>query len=177
MSPRTWRIVASATTVWAAPRIAKSKRRSRMAMVAAPESGTAARIQTGTRGAPLSISWTALLDGPNSEMEPARGAAFNRWGGDIAKECPMSEAKTTTDHKLIRQWAEERGAKPTSVEGTGSKKEPGVLRLDFEPKDDARQEISWADFFGKFEKEKLAFLYQDRTADGSVSRFHKFVQR
>jgi hypothetical protein len=109
--------------------------------------------------------------------EPARGAAFNRWGGDIAKESPMSEAKTTTDHKLIRQWAEERGAKPTSVEGTGSKKEPGVLRLDFEPKDDELQEISWADFFGKFEKEKLAFLYQDRMADGSVSRFHKFVQR
>ena len=44
-------------------------------------------------------------------------------------------------------------------------------------KDDELQEISWADFFGKFEKEKLAFLYQDRTADGSVSRFHKFVQR
>src|SRR3954468_2712382 len=176
MSPRTWWIVASATTVWAARRIAKSKRRSRM--VAAPESGTAARIQTGTRGAPLSIWWTALPDGPSSEMaEPARGAAFNRWGGDIAKECPMSEAKTTTDHKLIRQWAEERGAKPTSVEGTGSKKEPGVLRLDFEPKDDELKEISWADFFGKFEKEKLAFLYQDRTADGSVSRFHKFVQR
>jgi hypothetical protein len=38
-------------------------------------------------------------------------------------------------------------------------------------------EVSWDDFFQKFEKEKLAFLYQDKTKDGSVSRFHKFVQR
>ena len=89
----------------------------------------------------------------------------------------MSEAKTTTDHNLIRQWAEERGGKPTSVEGTGDKKEAGVLRLDFAPKDKELNEISWADFFSKFEKEKLAFLYQDRTTDGSISRFHKFVQR
>jgi hypothetical protein len=89
----------------------------------------------------------------------------------------MSEAKTTTDHNLIRKWAEERGAKPATVEGTGSENEAGVLRLDFVPKDKDLKEISWAYFFNKFEKEKLAFLYQDRTADGSISRFHKFVQR
>jgi hypothetical protein len=89
----------------------------------------------------------------------------------------MSEAKTTTDHNAIRKWAEERGAKPTSVAGTGKKDEVGVLRLDFDPKDKELNEISWADFFEKFEKEKLAFLHQDKTADGSVSRFHKFIQR
>ena len=89
----------------------------------------------------------------------------------------MSEAKTTTDHNTIRKWAEARGGKPASVGGTRKKGEPGVLRLDFEPTDKELNEISWADFFDKFEKEKLAFLYQDRTADGSVSRFHKFVQR
>ena len=89
----------------------------------------------------------------------------------------MSDAKTTTDHNMIRRWAEERGAKPTTVDGTGSKDEPGILRFDFAPKDAKLDEISWAEFFGKFEKEKLALLYQDTTADGSVSRFHKFVQR
>ena len=46
----------------------------------------------------------------------------------------MSEAKTTTDHNLIRKWAESRGAKPASVQGTGKKDEPGILRLDFDPK-------------------------------------------
>jgi hypothetical protein len=89
----------------------------------------------------------------------------------------MSEAKTTTDHNAIRKWAEERDAKPTSVAGTGKKDEVGVLRLDFDPKDKELNEISWADFFEKFEKENLAFLHQDKTADGSVSRFHKFIQR
>jgi hypothetical protein len=89
----------------------------------------------------------------------------------------MSAEKTTTDHKEIRHWIEERGGVPTAVEGTGKGRKPGVLRVDFDPKDSELKEVSWDDFFRKFEKEKLAFLYQDKTKDGSVSRFHKFVQR
>jgi hypothetical protein len=64
-----------------------------------------------------------------------------------------------------------------SVVGTGSKAEPGIVRFDFEPKDEDLSKISWDDFFEKFEKEKLAFLYQEETADGAESRFHKFVRR
>jgi len=89
----------------------------------------------------------------------------------------MSEAETTTDHKQIRKWAEERDARPASVGGTGNKGEAGILRLDFGPKEDKLDEISWDEFFEKFEQEKLAFLHQDKTADGHVSRFHKFVRR
>jgi hypothetical protein len=93
----------------------------------------------------------------------------------------MSEGKTTTDHDEIRQWAEERGGVPATVKGTaGSSKksdEAGILRLDFEPRDEALEEIRWEEFFEKFDKEKLAFLYQEETADGSTSRFHKFVNR
>jgi hypothetical protein len=90
----------------------------------------------------------------------------------------MSEAKTTTDHKEIRRWAESRGAVPASVEGTERGKEAaGLLRLDFEPQDEKLEEVSWDDFFDKFDKAKLAFLYQDKTADGKMSRFHKFVSR
>jgi len=89
----------------------------------------------------------------------------------------MSEAKTTTDHKKIRQWAEARDARPATVSGTGKKGEAGILRLDFGPKEDKLDEISWDEFFEKFEQEKLAFLHQDKTADGQISRFHKFVQR
>jgi hypothetical protein len=100
-----------------------------------------------------------------------------KWKDGQAGVLAMSEAKTTTDHGTIRKWAESRGAKPASVEGTGKKDEPGILRLDFEPKDRGLDEIPWDDFFDKFDKEKLAFLYQDKTADGSVSRFHKFVHR
>ena len=89
----------------------------------------------------------------------------------------MPEANVTTDHKLIREWAEERGGRPSSVAGTGCKDEPGILRLDFGPKDEGLDKVSWDDFFDKFDKEKLAFLYQEETEDGSVSRFHKFVSR
>jgi hypothetical protein len=89
----------------------------------------------------------------------------------------MSDAKVTTDHQTIRRWAEARGGQPASVEGTGKKDDPGVLRLDFEPKDKGLSSISWEEFFDKFDSAQLAFLYQEKTADGAMSRFHKFVDR
>lgn len=89
----------------------------------------------------------------------------------------MAEGNVTTEHGKIRKWAEERGGNPATVKGTGRRDEPGVLRLDFEPKDADLEPISWDEFFKKFEAEKLAFLYQDRTADGAISRFHKFINR
>jgi hypothetical protein len=89
----------------------------------------------------------------------------------------MSEAKTTTSHDDIRRWAQERGGVPTSVSGTGGDSDPGILRLDFEPKDEGLGHIGWDEFFEKFEEKRLGFLYQDRTEDGSMSRFHKFIDR
>jgi hypothetical protein len=35
-----------------------------------------------------------------------------------------------TDHEEIRNWAEERGATPASVKGTGEDGEVGMIRLD-----------------------------------------------
>jgi uncharacterized membrane protein YdjX (TVP38/TMEM64 family) len=95
------------------------------------------------------------------------------YDGDL----PMSDAKTTTDHEEIRAWAEKRGGSPASVRDTGGRDAPGVLRLDFDPADEDLEPISWDEFFQKFDDEKLAFLFQDRTADGSLSRFHKFINR
>jgi hypothetical protein len=89
----------------------------------------------------------------------------------------MAQSNVTTDHKTIRKWAEERGGHPATVAGTGSKDEPGILRIDFEPKDEKLEWISWDEFFKKFDHEKLAFLYQDKTEDGSTSRFQKFISR
>jgi hypothetical protein len=87
----------------------------------------------------------------------------------------MSEAKLTTDHEEIRRWAESRDGRPATVKATMSGGEPGILRIDFDPPDESLEPISWEKFFDKFDREKLAFLYQDRTADGKISRFHKFV--
>jgi hypothetical protein len=90
----------------------------------------------------------------------------------------MAQALTTTDHDLIRRWAERRGGRPASVRGTEQNEQAGVLRLDFEPRDEPGLElISWDEFFNKFDEEKLAFLYQEETSSGSLSRFHKFIDR
>jgi len=89
----------------------------------------------------------------------------------------MSRAHATTDHNRIRQWAESRGGHPATVKRTEHGKEAGILRLDFDPPDEALEKISWDDFFKKFEDADLAFLYQDKTEAGKTSRFHKFVSR
>jgi hypothetical protein len=39
------------------------------------------------------------------------------------------------------------------------------------------EEVNWEPFFNTFEDRKLAFVYQEKTSDGSVSRFSKFVDR
>jgi hypothetical protein len=83
----------------------------------------------------------------------------------------------TTDRDEIRRWAEERGGRPAGVTGTGDAGDPGVLRIMFDETEANLEEISWEPFFDAFEQNNLAFLYQERTSEGGVSRFHKFVSR
>jgi hypothetical protein len=90
-----------------------------------------------------------------------------------------NESKTTTDHDEIRRWAEERGGRPATVEGTeGGGEDAGVLRIDFPGGEGPRlTEISWEEFFDKFDRENLAFLYQEQVKSGEESRFFKLVSR
>ena len=84
----------------------------------------------------------------------------------------MSDAKTTTDHDVIRAWVEARKGHPATVKKTGSKNEPGILRIDFEDgeKDENLERISWDDFFAKFDEAKLAFIRRrPRTAPPAAS--------
>ena len=89
----------------------------------------------------------------------------------------MSDSKKTTDHDTIRKWVEARGGRPASVAGTGNGDGAGLLRIDFAEPDDSLEEVSWDEFFEKFEEKKLAFLYQDKTASGERSTFNKLVSR
>jgi hypothetical protein len=86
---------------------------------------------------------------------------------------------TTTDHDEIRKWAEARGGKPATVKRTESDGEAGVLRIDFPGYSGAGslEEISWDEFFQKFDEKNLAFLYQDTISSGEESRFFKLVSR
>ena len=89
------------------------------------------------------------------------------------------ESRTTTNHDEIRKWAEARGSKPATVKRTEGDDEVGVLRIDFPGYSgkDSLEEITWDEFFAKFDEKNLAFLYQDKTASGGESRFFKFVSR
>jgi hypothetical protein len=52
------------------------------------------------------------------------------------------------------------------------------VRIDFaEDEDDRLEEISWDEFFDKFEERQLAFLYQEQKANGEPSTFNKLVLR
>ncbi len=65
---------------------------------------------------------------------------------------------------------EARDGKPVSVRGTADEDEPGVLRIDFPggAGNDRLEEISWGAWVQKFDENELAFLYQDKKADGEL---------
>ena len=94
---------------------------------------------------------------------------------------PRSSAssRVLTDTDEIRQWAEERGAKPACVIGTGGNEDVGMIRLDFPgySGEGSLEEISWDDWAQKFEDSNLALLVQNETADGERSNFNKLVSR
>jgi hypothetical protein len=89
----------------------------------------------------------------------------------------MASSETTTDHDTIRAWVEARGGRPAVVRDTDDG-DSAVLRIDFEGDgDDAGLEVvEWEEFFEIFDENGLAFLYQERTKSGALSRFNKFVR-
>ncbi len=91
----------------------------------------------------------------------------------------MALSKTTQDHDEIRQWAEARGGKPAEVASTERNGQTGILRIEFpgavHANDSALKEISWEDFFEKFDASGLALVYQEQTAEGATSNFNKLV--
>ena len=91
----------------------------------------------------------------------------------------MAESKSTVNHQEIKRWVEARKGRPATVKRTAKGEEAGILRIDFPgySGEHSLEEISWEDFFQKFEEAGLKFLYQDKTADGKESRFFKFVRR
>jgi len=88
-------------------------------------------------------------------------------------------SNVTTNHDEIKQWVEERGGYPARVKGTEDKNSAGLLRIDYPgfSGENRLEEITWEEFFEAFDKNKLAFLYQDKTADGKISRFSKLIDR
>ena len=85
----------------------------------------------------------------------------------------MAEAKQTTNHTTIKKWVEERGGHPARVKATGREGSLGILRIDYPgySGEDTLEELTWDEFFDAFDKNKLAFLYED----AENSRFSKLI--
>ncbi len=91
----------------------------------------------------------------------------------------MASAQPLTDHNRIREWAEARGARPACVKGTGGKSDTGMIRLDFPgyTGSESLQEISWDEWFQRFDENNLALIVQDTPSRGQKSNFNKLVSR
>jgi hypothetical protein len=89
------------------------------------------------------------------------------------------ETKATTDHEKIKHWAESRDGKPATVKDTSRGEFAGLLRFKFPTvgDDENLEEVSWDQFFDKFDNGDLAMIYQDETNRGDTSRFFKFVSK
>ncbi|MBE7414986.1 MAG: hypothetical protein HS130_07095 [Deltaproteobacteria bacterium] len=96
-----------------------------------------------------------------------------------ARKNPQKGSRVTTDHEEIMNRVESRGGHPASVKKTREGDGPGILRIDFPGYEGggSLEPISWEEFFEQFENRKLAFLYQEKTSSGEVSRFNKIVTR
>jgi hypothetical protein len=79
--------------------------------------------------------------------------------------------KLTADHAEIRRWVEEHGGRPELVEAADGRDR---LAVAFDP-DDGRQ-VSWEEFFERFDRESLAFAY-DPDGNGEGVRSAKLVSR
>ena len=78
----------------------------------------------------------------------------------------------TTDHAVIRQWAEARRAVPATAPGSEHDGHLGVLRFDFPGySGDRLTHVSWDEWFEAFDKRRLNFIYQQRLSSGKRSNF------
>jgi hypothetical protein len=127
--------------------------------------------------APRHRFWIADDNQPLSIMATTNKPTSRKRTKSGGSKTHSSASKLTTDHDTIKNWAEERGGQPSTVKDSDNS--VGILRIDFPgySGEDSLEHISWDDFFQKFEESKLAFLYQEQTADGKQSRFSKFVSR
>jgi hypothetical protein len=79
----------------------------------------------------------------------------------------------TTHHEVIKQWAEDRGGAPATVEGTEHGDHLGVLRFDFGGENENLRQVSWEEWFATFDERRLNLIYQENTADGNQSNFFR----
>lgn len=84
------------------------------------------------------------------------------------------QSLATRNHDVIRKWAQERKAKPATIEGTEHNDRPGVLRLDFPGYGGQKlKKIDWDYWFKSFDTRHLVFQFQEHLRSGRQSNFFK----
>ena len=110
---------------------------------------------------------------PTPGMEPADPRTPGAEQGMGTTGHTADEHTATTDHDVIRAWAEDRHATPATVEGT---EHDGELRFDFDFGNNLEElkQITWDEWFAAFDERGLEFVFHEAArADGSVSNdFH-----
>jgi hypothetical protein len=96
----------------------------------------------------------------------------------LARHTGMSTINVTVDHTEIRQWVEARQGKPARARGIGTDGRDHVLGIEYD--DDPMgaevvELISWDDWFASFDADHLAFIHEDDTMGGKLSRFSQIV--
>ena len=79
--------------------------------------------------------------------------------------------RLTADHAEIRRWVEEHGGRPGLVAGKDGRERLAVAFA----ADDGR-DVSWEEFFERFDRESLAFAYNPDT-NGETTETAKLVSR
>ena len=150
--------------------IAATRREQREREAANPDAGTQADARQNVAADDMSRQ-NADREAAARQDAPAYTGSGHDTADNGAPQEPV-EHSATTDHDVIRQWAEDRHATPATVEGTAQEGNVGELRLDFDFGNDLEdlREVSWDDWFRSFDERGLEFVFQESTRpDGSAS--------
>jgi len=97
---------------------------------------------------------------------------------------PLKNGDTlvTSDHEVIRLWADNRQAKPATGEETPSGpatvdvNDGGAgIRFNF-PGMSPFRPISWEEWFDNFDRNHLLFVYEEQMEDGGASTRHRLMR-
>ena len=127
------------------------------------------RPRSSSRGTPAAsgcVPWNAAT------AATRRSASARATSPEEDPERP-GRSLVTTHHEVIKQWAEARGGKPATVEGTEHGDHLGVLRFDFGGETANLRHVSWDEWFATFDARKLNFIYQEERSDGEQSNFFR----
>jgi hypothetical protein len=141
---------------------------------AARKTQSGSKRKTASSPRSKSVSGTRRKASRSTPSKTQSRVKRKRVSPDRGRTQSGTKGQITRDHNIIRDWAEQRGGKPSMVEDTQ------ILRLNFDEPggndDDRLKEVSWEEFFQVFDDSDLVFLYSEQTAEGQMSRFFKFVR-